>query len=73
MEICNWTPSCSEPAVEAMECQTRPGLIIDVVVCEGHQAVAGLHGYRVRLERGAAQRKGLGDPEPNNGGGGEST
>ena len=42
---CTWVKWCSEPGVHLVWRQTRPGLIVDDIVCERHLQEARAAGY----------------------------
>lgn len=45
--ICTWVRWCPEPGVHQVWRETRPGLIVDDVVCERHLDDASTLGYRL--------------------------
>lgn len=56
--LCTWIPACYKQGEYRVERQTRPGLILDDMVCDKHLEDARRHGYRVReaIEPDAASR-----------------
>jgi hypothetical protein len=48
MSVCTWNIACTEPARHQVDCQTRPGLILDEQVCDGHLEDARSLGYLLR-------------------------
>jgi hypothetical protein len=45
---CTWIPACTEKGEHNVECESRPGLILNDTVCDKHLEVALQRGYRRR-------------------------